>query len=128
MGYLAPSERIFQGLAFCDRGKTPARIGLGLIKLETGLFEAAAASFRGAIDYDQLPLRARLGMSFVFLAQRDFARASSLLILVEKEFSSELAKNSVLKRLFEAAKLRASKNSSSENQASLSSVTERVEQ
>ena len=38
MGYFAPAERVFAGLASIDKGSTASDVGLGLVKLECGLY------------------------------------------------------------------------------------------
>ena len=46
-GYFVPAERIFSGLAAVDRGLTPSRVGLGLIRLEKGQFQEAGGEGMG---------------------------------------------------------------------------------
>ena len=107
MGYLAPAERIFGGLSRIDSGGTPSRIGLGLIKLEGGLFEEAAYYFRLSLEAGNYLVQAKLGLSLCFIATSDTPRAEILLGQIEKEHLSELSYNSGLSRLFKSLKIRA---------------------
>lgn len=86
MGYFAPAERVFAGLVVIDGGYTPARIGLGLIKLERGLFSDAMNHFRIALQNEsQFKLSAYLGLCSAFVAGGEFDRARSLLSQLERD-------------------------------------------
>ena len=106
MGYLAPAERIFGGLAHIDQGSTPSRIGLGLVKLEGGLYEEAAYFFRASLENGNFILQARLGLCCCFLAINETSRAASLLQQIGKEHQSELGHNQALVRFWEGLVLR----------------------
>ena len=86
MGFLAAAERIFNGLSTIDGGVTPARIGLGLVKLEKGSFDDAMAHFRTAMKQGAFVAGAKLGLSAALLAQGDRARAQSVLKEVQQSF------------------------------------------
>ena len=100
-GYFAPAERIFSGLAAVDNGQTPARLGLGVIKLERGLFPDSTAQFRLALQGNLQPIRAKLGLTASFIAQGDFARARAVLAELEREPAFAQAENAELKVLLE---------------------------
>ena len=106
MGYMAPAERIFGGLANTDEGSTPSRIGLGIIKLEGGLYEEAAYYFRASLENGNFMLQARLGLCCCFLASRETSRAISTLQQINKEHESELVHNPAMTRLWESLYIR----------------------
>ena len=85
MGYLAPAERIFAGLAGIDVGQTAAKIGLGLLKLERGLFQEATGHFRASLQAGSFPVQAKLGLVMAFLGLQEMPRARTLLAEVGKE-------------------------------------------
>ena len=87
MGYLVPAERIFAGLAAVDGNQTAARIGLGLLKMERGLFQDATNQFRAALQAGVFPLQAKLGLVIAFLGLQELPRARSLLSELSKEIT-----------------------------------------
>jgi len=87
MGYLVPAERIFAGLVAVDGNHTAARIGLGLLKIERGLFQEATNQFRLALQANSFPLQAKLGLVIAFLGMQELPRARSLLGELTKEMN-----------------------------------------
>lgn len=85
MGYVAPAERIFSGLSGIDNHLTPSRIGLGLLKIERGLFQEATNVFRSVVQAGTFTLSAKLGLAIAFIGQQELGRARSLLSELEKE-------------------------------------------
>ncbi len=85
MGYVAPAERMFAGLAGLDGHTTASRIGLGLLKVERGSFQEATAHFRAALQSGTFVSSAKLGLVISFLGMQETARARSLLSEVMKE-------------------------------------------
>lgn len=88
MGYFTPAERIFNGLAVIDEQGVPARIALGLLKLERGLHAEASGHFRASLQAKMYPLQAKLGLCFAFLAAGEKSRVRSVL--------EEIVKTSVI--------------------------------
>ncbi len=89
MGYLTPAEKIFSGLVVVDLNwQTPARLGLGLIRLEFGNLEEAGVQFRRALEVGTEGMASKLGLISVFVAQGEAARAQSLLNEVGRELES----------------------------------------
>lgn len=88
MGYFTPAERIFNGLAVVDDTNIPARIALGLLKLERGLYSEAASHFRASLQSNNSVLEAKLGLCLSFLAAGEKTRVRSVL--------EEIAKTSVI--------------------------------
>ncbi len=86
MGFYVPAERIFSGLSVVDQNLTPARVGLGVLKLERGLFQESAVHFRAAIQSNAFLLEAKLGLVAAFTGMGELPRARSLLSEVAKEF------------------------------------------
>lgn len=101
MGYFVPAERIFAGLASLDQGKTPARIGLGLIKLETGLYEESVAYFRDAfaLENKYFELQSKLGLGMAFLAIGERSRAHLIFNEIREKKSLELDNEPDLRKL-----------------------------
>ncbi len=113
MGYFAPAERVFAGLVAVDAGFLPARIGLGAVKLERGLFQESIGHFRAVVQDatssgvagqnlgaqgGQQPDRSiqvnsayrlvgKVGLVAAFLGTQDATRAKSLLAEVAKEIA-----------------------------------------
>ena len=85
MGYVAPAERMFAGLAGIDGNATASRIGLGLLKLERGAFQEATAHFRSALQAGTYVVSAKIGLVLAFIGLQEFARARSLLSEVGKD-------------------------------------------
>ena len=106
MGYFAPAERIFSGLAAVDQGATPARCGLGLVKLERGLHDQSQQHFRLALQESAFPLQAKLGLVASFLASGEIQRAKSLLVELASELEAAPGENADLRVLWEAFALR----------------------
>lgn len=106
MGYSLPAERVFHGLAAVDRGLTPSRIGLGLVKLERSLFDEAAFYFRGALQEGNYSLEAKLGLCAAFIGSGDIARAKSLLLQLATELEKSPRSSTELRTLWEAFALR----------------------
>ena len=102
MGYFAPAERIFSGLLSIDPNMTPARLGLGLLKLELGLYQDATAHFRQALQNNVYEAQSKLGLCAAFLATGEKARAASLLAEVGKATDAGQPLDSETKRLFDA--------------------------
>jgi tetratricopeptide (TPR) repeat protein len=108
MGYFAPAERLFSGLAAVDEGKTPARVGLGLVKLERGLVTEAASHFRLALQSSQFSVSARFGLCCAFIAGGEFERARSLLVQLERDVNGEGGVPAEHRNLWEAMNMRCS--------------------
>lgn len=106
MGFFAPAERILQGLVAIDKEYSPAKLGLGLIKIEKGLFSEAAGHFREVIEVGPYNLQAKLGLVFSFLGAKDISRARSVLNQVKSDHKEELDANRNLGSLLEAAIIR----------------------
>ena len=84
LGYLIPAERIFSGLAAVNPQFAPALLGLGLLRLERGQSEEAAAAFRQIPSDSDYSFAARIGMGLAFLADEEDSRARSILSELEK--------------------------------------------
>lgn len=109
MGYFAPAEKIFQGLVAVDKGETPARVGLGLVKIERGFYQEAAMNFRSAIQKGQYQVQAKIGMAFSFIAQNELSRARSMLSQIENDHGDKITEDHGIRTLFEAAYIRCEK-------------------
>ncbi len=108
MGYFAPAERIFAGLIGVDNGRTPARLGLALVKLERGALQEAAQHFRAALQNTGIAMQTKLGLAAAFVAAGELNRARSILGEVSKE-AANLGKNAEekeLRALWEALAIR----------------------
>lgn len=88
--------------------KTPATIGIGLVKLERGLFEEATSFFRTALDKDIDPLQARIGLAYAFLGCGENVRVSSLLAQIEREHQAELELDPNLRSMWETLAIQVS--------------------
>ena len=108
MGYFAPAERIFAGLSVVDGAQTPARLGLGLVKLERGLFQEAAVHFRNVIQSGRYTLPAKVALASAFLAAGELTRAKSMLGEISKEAGPQLAQDTEMRILWEALVIRCS--------------------
>lgn len=106
MGYFAPAERVFAGLAMLDDGVTPARLGLGVVKLERGLFEEAVGHFRASLENAAVQLEAKLGLCACFLAVGELARAKSILSEIAAEIDGRRGIDPEVQRLYEAFVIR----------------------
>ncbi len=89
MGYFAPAERIFTGLSLVDKGLTPSRIGLGLIKLQSGLISEASSCFKGVLQEKQNDYKfiACVGLCFSFISGDEKQRARSLLRQLKRDIN-----------------------------------------
>ena len=106
MGYFAPAERIFVGLAGMDGGQTPSLVGLGLVKLECGLFPESIAYFREALEREVFPLQAKLGLSAAFISTGEYARARSILTQIKRDQGGEDRLDEETRMLWEALDVR----------------------
>ncbi len=106
MGYFLPAERIFAGLVAIDSSWSPARLGLGVVKLERGLFEESLNHFRAVIQTTEYPLQAKLGLVAGFTALGEIPRAKSILISVATELERTLGENAELRALWEVFAIR----------------------
>ena len=79
IGYFVPAERIFTGLAVVDAAQIPARLGLGLIKLEQGLVNEAVVQFRLALEAGGYELETKLALGACFISSGETPRAQSIL-------------------------------------------------
>ena len=92
-GYFAPAERIFSGLAAVDEGQTSSRLGLGLVKLELGLYEEAARTLGQVAQGGKHEFEAKLALCGAFLGRGEGQRARSLLTQIRAEHGQELQRN-----------------------------------
>lgn len=106
MGYFAPAERIFNGLAAIDEGRSPARLGLGLIRLERGLHQEAATQFRQVLELGTYELQAKLALCGAFVATGELPRAKSLLNELAKVLERNPGTDPELRKLYQAFVLR----------------------
>lgn len=83
-GFFAPAERIFTGLVAIDKSATPSKLGLGLVKLELGLYNEASAFFRQCIEEKSFDISAKIALAVCFIAQGELKRAQSLLVEVSE--------------------------------------------
>ena len=102
MGYFAPAERIFSGLTAVDERMAVARLGLGLVKLELGLFQEAAAQFRQALQLGFYDLQAKLGLCAAFIALGEIPRSASILAEIAKGVEGVSEIDPEIRRLIEA--------------------------
>lgn len=109
MGYFAPAERIFSGLANVDNGRTPARLGLGLVKLERGFLQDATSHFRQVLQSGAYEAQAKIALGASFIAGGDLTRAQSILGEVTKTIEEGRSLDVEERRLFEALLLRSRK-------------------
>ena len=106
MGYFAPAERIFNGLVVVGDEHVPARLGLGMIKLERGLYDEALGHFRLVLEGGSFDLQAKLGICAVFVATKDIPRAQSILAEVAKSLDGRRGVDLEIRKLYEAFVLR----------------------
>lgn len=106
LGYFAPAERIFAGLTAMDEGMTPGQIGLGLIKLEGGLYKEAIVCFREALEKGAFRPQAQLALASAFVGSRDYARARSILSQVERDAGGTQNIEAEMRTLWEALVMR----------------------
>ena len=79
-GFFAPAERIFSGLLVIDNKITPSKLGLGLVKLELGLYNEAGSLFRQCIEEKSFEASSKVALAACFIAQSELKRAQSLLM------------------------------------------------
>jgi hypothetical protein len=108
MGYFVPAERIFNGLIAVEESATPARVGLGLVKLERGLYQEATQHFRHALQHGSYSLQVKLGLVASFIASGERARARTILAEISKAGEINERLDPEIKRLFEAFVIRCS--------------------
>lgn len=108
MGYLAAAERIFNGLTVVDGGRTPSRVGLGVVKLERGAFDQAFEQFRAAMKSGRFELEAKLGLCASLVAMGDFTHASEFLDELRPQV--EATPEEAVKRIYRALALRTRAN------------------
>lgn len=109
MGYFAPAERVFSGLSSVDDFRTPARIGLGLVKLERGLYQEASTHFRAALQSGSFELQAKLGLCASFVAAGELSRTQSILGEISKSVEDGQELEPEERKLFEALIIRCRK-------------------
>lgn len=106
MGYFTPAERIFSGLVVVDQGQTPARLALGLVKLERGLYQESLLQLRGALQQSAHPIQTKLGLVAAFVATKELQRAKSMLSQIQKDHGPIASMETNLKALWEAFSIR----------------------
>ncbi len=107
MGYFVPAERIFAGLCAVDSGQTAARLALGIVKLECGLFADSLVHLRHANQEPQYEMPAKLALSAAFVGMKELMRAQSMLAEIKKKFGKQLDGNRAAAALWEALNSRA---------------------
>ncbi len=106
MGYFVPAERIFQGLLAVDGNNTPARLGLGLLKLEHRAYPEAIINFKTAVQNNHYPIQAKLGLACSFIGLGEIDRAKQLLLQLAPELETNREISSELRALWEMLALR----------------------
>ena len=106
MGYFVPAERIFNGLAVVDGGKTPARLGLGLVKLERGLFQEAMIHLRGVLKSGPHRMQAKLALCAAHIGAGEIVRSQSILGEIAQELGQGVEIHHEQRRFYEALVLR----------------------
>lgn len=107
MGYFVPAERIFSGLVAVEGDFLAARLGIGAVKLERGLFQEAAAHFRTALQAGgPHSLLSKVGLVAAFLGMQDVVRARSLLSEVAKDLGEKRDLDPDVRTLIEAFAVR----------------------
>jgi len=106
MGYFAAAERIFLGLLRVDASFSPARLGLGFIKLERGLYPEAVEHLRIVIEQERFVLEAKLALSLCFIAMGELPRAKSLLIELGPQLEASAENREDFRALWHACALR----------------------
>jgi predicted Zn-dependent protease len=104
MGYFVPAERIFAGLVAADRSTQllPARLGLGLVKLEQGLVNEAAVEFRAALETGAYPTETKISLAATFVSSGELPRAQSMLVEIGKSLEAGEKISSNCQRLYQA--------------------------
>ena len=100
MGFYPAAEKIFAGLAVVDNGLTPARIGLGLIRIDNGQCNEAATYFRSELPDGHYKIQAKLGMVVSFIELGELPRARSLLGQIDKDLQNAKSPSPELEKLF----------------------------
>lgn len=108
MGYFPPAERIFAGLSCVDSGTTPSQLGMGLIKLERGLYDDAIGHFRAMVDTGHYQLQSKLGICAALVGKKDLQKARIILDQMERDIVNASRMHPEQKRLWEALKIRCS--------------------
>ncbi len=106
MGYFTPAERIFAGLAVVDDGRTPARLALGLTKLERKQYEESLTQLRLVLQQGGYAPQAKLALAAAFIATGELARAKSTLVQIQKDHGPVASLDSGLTSLWEALWIR----------------------
>ena len=102
MGIYPSAEKIFSGLTAIQDQSVPCWVGLGLVKLERGLYEEAEHCFREGLKNKDFEIEAKFGMVFVFFATKEFGRAKVLLNQMEPVFSRPEYSDYLLSKLRES--------------------------
>ncbi|MCC6952778.1 MAG: tetratricopeptide repeat protein [Deltaproteobacteria bacterium] len=93
MGYFGASERIFLGLSGVDRGLTPSRVGVGVVRLERSAFQDAQNAFRSALRDPHWQGEAKIGLAAAFLSRGETDRAATILSEIRSDVTdAELRK------------------------------------
>jgi len=109
MGYYAPAERIFNGLIAVDGHHVPARLALGMVKLERGLYEEGSTHFRVVLEQGGFELQAKLGLCAAFVASKEIPRAQSILAEISSTLETQRGVDPEIRKLYEAFVLRVRK-------------------
>lgn len=88
MGYSAAAERIFSGLAAAAPGKTPALVGLGLLRLEQGRTEDAVALLGRELESGDFQVEAKMALAAACIARGDMGKAKSILVPLAGDLES----------------------------------------
>ena len=107
MGFSASAEKIFSGLVAVRSESVNSLIGLGLVRLERGLFSAAFDTFRLALNIDSSSVEAKIGMAVSAVALKDFSRAQVILSEIQRESFEYLNRRDSLRMIVESFLLRA---------------------
>ena len=106
MGFFVPAERIFSGLIGIEGSMIPARLGLGLIKLERGLYQEATLHFRQVLQSGSYAIHAKLGLVSAFIGMQEMSRARSLIAEIAKELPQHSNVGSEIRMLAQAFAVR----------------------
>ncbi len=109
MGFFAPAERIFNGLIALEPRFIPARLALGMVKLENGLYEESSTHFRAVLDAGGFEVQAKLGLCAAFVASNELPRAQSILAELSGSIESQRGIDADIRKLYEAFILRVRK-------------------
>lgn len=106
MGFFAPAERLFNGIIALNPQFVPARLALGMVKLENGLFEESSTHFRAVLDVGGFDIQAKLGLCAAFVASNELPRAQSILAELSGVIENERGLDTDIRKLYEAFVLR----------------------